>query len=104
MVQKMLVIRFLFDLSCAFTYCRLNLLKEFHHPVQCSLGARVYFNTNVSMDDRLIKYGVIDSSSFMKDLLTWESLYIAGRFHKVNNEVILSRIFHVKKTFSTSIH
>ena len=29
-----------------------------------------------------VKYGVIDTARLVRDLLTWETLYVAGRMHK----------------------
>lgn len=31
---------------------------------------------------QLIKYGVMERSSAVRDLLSWELLYLAGRLHK----------------------
>ncbi len=50
--------------------------------IQEHFGARVYFNTLVPCAGRLIKYGVISTSSLINDLLDWETLYISGRLHK----------------------
>ncbi|KAI8511346.1 Phosphatidate cytidylyltransferase, mitochondrial [Branchiostoma belcheri] len=50
--------------------------------VQENWGARVYFNTLVPCEDRLIKYGVISTSDLIDDLHQWETLYVSGRLHK----------------------
>lgn len=50
--------------------------------IQERYGARVYYNTLVSCESRLIKYGVISTQSLINDLLDWETLYISGRLHK----------------------
>ncbi|XP_050524895.1 phosphatidate cytidylyltransferase, mitochondrial [Daktulosphaira vitifoliae] len=50
--------------------------------IQKSFGSNVYFNTLVSVENLKFKYGVIDYEDFRRDLLFWESLYIAGRLHK----------------------
>lgn len=50
--------------------------------VQKNLGAKIYFNTLVDFDDRIIKYGVIDLEDFSNDMLNWETMYVAGRLHK----------------------
>ena len=47
--------------------------------IQNNFGARVYYNTLVQCENRLIKYGVI---SLINDLLDWETLYVSGRLHK----------------------
>lgn len=49
-----------------------------------AFGARVYFNTHVPAPGgrTLYKYGVTDVRDFRRDLLTWRSLYVAGRLHK----------------------
>jgi len=50
--------------------------------LQDSIGARIYYNTLVSCEGRLIKYGVISLQSLIDDLLDWETLYVSGRLHK----------------------
>ena len=45
-------------------------------------GAKVYFNTNIYVEDRRIKYGVIWEDHLVEDLNKWSTLYIAGRLHK----------------------
>lgn len=49
-----------------------------------AFGARVYFNTHVPAPDgrTVYKYGVTDVRDFRRDLLSWRSLYVAGRLHK----------------------
>lgn len=49
---------------------------------QDNSGAKVYFNTLVSLDDVLVKYGVVSTGNLITDLLEWSDLYIAGRLHK----------------------
>ena len=58
--------------------------KNISH-IQRDYGAQVYFNTLVKCEGRSIKYGVIDTSDFLCDLLDWKTLYIAGRLHKPVN-------------------
>ncbi|XP_022165998.1 phosphatidate cytidylyltransferase, mitochondrial isoform X2 [Myzus persicae] len=50
--------------------------------VQTSFGANVYFNTHITVDNLMFKYGVIDLKDFRQDLQSWYTLYIAGRLHK----------------------
>lgn len=50
--------------------------------LQDSTGARIYYNTLVPCEGRLIKYGVISLQSLIDDLLDWETLYVSGRLHK----------------------
>ena len=45
-------------------------------------GAKVYFNTNIKVENRNIKYGVISESNLIEDLVKWKTLYVAGRLHK----------------------
>ena len=56
-------------------------LKNIVH-IQDHLGARVYYNTLVPCEGRLVKYGVISMQSLVNDLLDWETLYMSGRLHK----------------------
>ena len=50
---------------------------------QDQYGARLYFNTLVPWADKgKIKYGVIQRQHLEDDLLTWRTLYVAGRLHK----------------------
>lgn len=48
-------------------------------------GAGIYFNPYVSLNNRLIKYGVISKQSSVIDLTEWSSLYFAGRLQKPVN-------------------
>lgn len=50
--------------------------------VQDRFGAGVYYNTLVPCEGRVIKYGTIDRSNFLRDMNDWEWLYISGRLHK----------------------
>ncbi|KAG1705838.1 Phosphatidate cytidylyltransferase, mitochondrial [Nymphon striatum] len=55
---------------------------KFLHRIQDHLGANIYYNTLVPVDDLIIKYGVINVENFVADLLDWQKLYTAGRLHK----------------------
>ncbi|RIA95597.1 mitochondrial matrix Mmp37 [Glomus cerebriforme] len=50
--------------------------------LQENFGAGVYYNPYVKVDDMFIKYGVVSIDMICKDLLNWETLYVAGRMHK----------------------
>lgn len=50
--------------------------------VQDRMGAGVYFNTHVSVNGTLIKYGVVNIDTLCRDLTEWDTLYLAGRLHK----------------------
>lgn len=45
-------------------------------------GAGVYFNPFIEMNGMLIKYGVTSIDNLVKDLSTWDNLYLAGRLQK----------------------
>ncbi|KAG6045525.1 hypothetical protein E4U17_000122 [Claviceps sp. LM77 group G4] len=45
-------------------------------------GAGVYFNPFVEVNGMLIKYGVTSIDNLVKDLTTWDNLYLAGRLQK----------------------
>ncbi|OWF41191.1 phosphatidate cytidylyltransferase, mitochondrial-like [Mizuhopecten yessoensis] len=45
-------------------------------------AAGLYFNPIVPFGDRVIKYGVISTKTFTKDLVQWNKLYVSGRLHK----------------------
>ncbi|BGP43781.1 Mitochondrial translocator assembly and maintenance protein 41 [Rhodotorula kratochvilovae] len=46
------------------------------------LGANVWFNVDVEVNGKLLKYGIISVDALCRDLLDWETLYISGRLHK----------------------
>ncbi|GAA6055693.1 hypothetical protein JCM3770_001024 [Rhodotorula araucariae] len=46
------------------------------------LGANVWFNVDVEVNGKLLKYGVVSIDALCRDLLDWETLYISGRLHK----------------------
>lgn len=50
--------------------------------VQDQLGAGVYFNTHITVNGTLIKYGVVNLDTLCTDLTQWNTLYLAGRLHK----------------------
>lgn len=50
--------------------------------LQDNFGASVYYNTHVEVAGRKIKYGVVQMDRLVRDLENWETMYLAGRFHK----------------------
>ncbi|KAF2493356.1 mitochondrial import protein mmp37 [Lophium mytilinum] len=50
--------------------------------VQDSYGAGAYFNPYITVNGTLIKYGVVNFSTLLRDLTDWDTLYLAGRLHK----------------------
>jgi len=51
--------------------------------VQRQFGARMWFNAMVPLEDgNSIKYGVIETGDLLRDLLEWETFYVAGRLQK----------------------
>lgn len=49
---------------------------------QKKLGAGIYFNPFVTLENQTIKYGVVELETLHNDLIHWETLYLAGRMHK----------------------
>ncbi|KAF8455257.1 mitochondrial matrix Mmp37 [Kalaharituber pfeilii] len=87
------------DLIFGVTYTQhwhsINLTQNPHHysflrllgsrvvsRVQDDWGAGVYFNPFVEINGTLIKYGVVKIETLLRDLSTWDTLYLAGRLHK----------------------
>lgn len=50
--------------------------------VQDRFGAGVYFNTHITVNGTLIKYGVVNLDTLCTDLTQWNTLYLAGRLQK----------------------
>lgn len=46
------------------------------------IGSGVHFNALVPWRDQRIKYGVVGLQTLLRDLWTWDALYISGRLHK----------------------
>jgi translocator assembly and maintenance protein 41 len=53
--------------------------------LQNKVGAGVWFNVECLVNGRIIKYGVVSVDTLVKDLMDWETLYMAGRMHKPIN-------------------
>jgi translocator assembly and maintenance protein 41 len=50
--------------------------------MQETRGARIYFNPYIKFDNdsnTMYKYGIISRKHLIRDLLDWETLYVAGR-------------------------
>lgn len=89
------MIDFIFVVNDAFSWHYQTLQKYSHHysfvkrfgpsgiaTIQRQHGAGVFFNTRINFEDRMIKYGVIETKRFTEDLNDWTDLYIAGRLQK----------------------
>jgi len=89
------IIDFVFVVDDAFKFHSENIEKNPSHysflkhlgpfyltKIQNDIPAAVYYNTLVKYDDSLIKYGVISTDAFIKDLLDWEYFYTSGRMNK----------------------
>ena len=72
--------------------------------MQETRGARIYFNPYVKFNNdsnTLYKYGIISRKHLIRDLLDWETLYVAGRlqvkflFLKINS----SYLFFLRNLF-----
>jgi mitochondrial translocator assembly and maintenance protein 41 len=50
--------------------------------VQDRFGAGIYYNTYITVNGVLIKYGVVNLNTLYRDLSDWDTLYLAGRLHK----------------------
>ncbi|KAF2036635.1 mitochondrial import protein mmp37 [Setomelanomma holmii] len=50
--------------------------------VQDRYGAGVYFNPYITVNGTMIKYGVVNYETLLRDLTDWDTLYLAGRLHK----------------------
>ena len=55
------------------SYLSRSQMKGHNNIVYCS---------QVKENGSLFKYGVIETDDFIKDLKTWDTFYVAGRFHK----------------------
>ena len=56
--------------------------------IQETKGARIYFNPYIKFpndpNNTLYKYGIISRKHLIRDLLDWETLYVAGRLQVIN--------------------
>ncbi|KAI8330483.1 mitochondrial matrix Mmp37 [Chlamydoabsidia padenii] len=86
---------FIFGVSHPGHWHDLNMQQHPHHysglrllgsntisKLQDHVGAGVYFNPYVEVNGMMIKYGVVSIDKLCRDLIDWETLYLAGRMHK----------------------
>lgn len=75
--------------------------------IQDAYGTGVWFNPLVAIEPEYtvqgmgnckMKYGVISSSAFTEDLVTWNHLYISGRMHKPVRELQINASIDSKKS------
>jgi len=68
--------------------------------MQETRGARIYFNPYTKFNNHsntIYKYGIISRKDLIRDLLDWETLYVAGRLQvsffplKINSNIFSSR-------------
>lgn len=89
------MIDFIFGVSYSQHWHSLNLHQHRDHysglgsfgsylvsQVQDRFGAGVYFNTHITVNGTLIKYGVVNLDTLCTDLTSWNTLYLAGRLQK----------------------
>ncbi|KAI8375356.1 mitochondrial matrix Mmp37-domain-containing protein [Choanephora cucurbitarum] len=93
--KKKPMVDFIFGVSHPGHWHDLNIQQNPHHYsglrrlgsgaislLQEKVGAGVYFNPYVEVNGMNIKYGVVSIEKLCKDLIDWETLYLAGRMHK----------------------
>jgi translocator assembly and maintenance protein 41 len=89
------MIDFIFGVSCSQKWHSVNLQQHRDHysgigrlgayavaHCQDSFGAGIYFHPFITINGILIKYGVVNLDTLCCDLLTWDTLYLAGRLQK----------------------
>ncbi|KAI8072545.1 mitochondrial matrix Mmp37 [Gongronella butleri] len=89
------MIDFIFGVSHPEHWHAMNMQQHPHHYsslrhlgsnavsfLQDRFGAGVYFNPYVEVNGVVIKYGVVSIDRLCRDLIDWETLYVAGRMHK----------------------
>jgi translocator assembly and maintenance protein 41 len=84
----------IFAVEDADTWHRENILNNADHyawwlrATPLALGVSqlqqnaVFFNPFVAVGNVVVKYGVVQRDELLRDLLTWSSVYVAGRLHK----------------------
>jgi mitochondrial translocator assembly and maintenance protein 41 len=61
---------------------------SFCSHLQNNFGAKLFFHPYVKVEDKIIKYGVIETKYILDDLRNWSHLYTAGRMHKPTLPII----------------
>ncbi|CAF0757650.1 unnamed protein product [Rotaria sp. Silwood1] len=80
--------------------------------IQETRGARIYFNPYVKFNNdsnTLYKYGVISRKHLIRDLLDWETLYVAGRLQKPVHVIQIDQadqdlIYALKTNLNSALH
>uniref|UniRef100_A0A5S6Q956 Phosphatidate cytidylyltransferase, mitochondrial n=1 Tax=Trichuris muris TaxID=70415 RepID=A0A5S6Q956_TRIMR len=70
---------------------------------QTTIPAKLYCNTMVPINGRLIKYSVINTSDCISDLQDWESMYVSGRMHKPVRFIIPPQTGDLKQACSMNL-
>ncbi|CAH1442667.1 unnamed protein product [Lactuca virosa] len=52
------------------------------------IGVGVHFNPFVSWNDKMYKYGVVQTDDLVQDMLNWERFYLSGRLQKPVHVVV----------------
>ncbi|UJR35655.1 hypothetical protein I4U23_028405 [Adineta vaga] len=80
--------------------------------VQETKGARIYFNPYIKFNNdnnTLYKYGIISRKHLIRDLLDWETLYVAGRLQKPVRVIHIDEndqdlIYALRTNLSSALH
>ena len=93
--QQEPMVDFIFGVTHPEHWHALNIRQNRHHysslanfgsgtvaTIQESFGAGLYYNPDVTIQGRRVKYGVVGIEDLLKDLTDWNTLYIAGRMQK----------------------
>ncbi|CAF0719780.1 unnamed protein product [Rotaria sordida] len=80
--------------------------------IQETRGARIYFNPYIKFNNdsnTLYKYGIISRKHLIRDLLDWETLYVAGRLQKPVSVIQIDQndqdlIYALKTNLNSALH
>ncbi|KAG4301902.1 hypothetical protein PCANB_002093 [Pneumocystis canis] len=94
-MSKKPMIDFIFGVSHAQHWHSLNLSHNRDHYsflkyfgsyfisyLQEKVGACIYYNPYIKINDMIIKYGVVTIDDLCQELIEWNTLYLSGRMHK----------------------